>query len=473
MTRSFRAGLCAVACGTLLAVPAAARAQATAPAPTRPTTATPADPPQDLQQVRDEIARLERDFQALRQQYEQRLGDLERRLAAIGAGPSVPAAAPPPPAAAPPPPAATPPEGTGAESSPAAPQAMPAGQVVSSNSKVFNPDASVIGNFLGHAGKNESSGAASLELTEAEVAFQAVVDPYARADFFLSAGPEGLDIEEGYATFTTLPANLLLKVGKMRAQFGKINTLHTHTLPTADRPLVTDNLVGGEDGIDDAGMSLSHLINNPYLFIEATGEVYHGSSDVFQSHARSKLAYVGRFRAYRDLTESSNIDLGTSLAYGPADVAVPTGEGGPAVVDGDPAVALDQTKNLFGIDATFRYRPLRRAIYRRLNLRTELIWSRQDLPAGGPVAKAFGFYGLGEYQFAQRWYLGARVDRSGRVLNGDLHDTGGSVFLTYWPTEFSQIRGQYRRTNYAEGIHANEFLFQFNFSIGAHGAHVF
>ena len=52
-------------------------------------------------------------------------------------------------------------------------------------------------------------------------------------------------------------------------------------------------------------------------------------------------------------------------------------------------------------------------------------------------------------------------------------DNGGSVFVTFWPTEFSQLRGQYRRTNYAEGLSANEFLFQVNFSIGAHGAHVF
>jgi hypothetical protein len=35
------------------------------------------------------------------------------------------------------------------------------------------------------------------------------------------------------------------------------------------------------------------------------------------------------------------------------------------------------------------------------------------------------------------------------------------------------VRGQYRRTNYAEGVTADEFLFQFLFSIGAHGAHVF
>jgi hypothetical protein len=35
------------------------------------------------------------------------------------------------------------------------------------------------------------------------------------------------------------------------------------------------------------------------------------------------------------------------------------------------------------------------------------------------------------------------------------------------------VRGQYRRLRYAEGTVANELLFQFLFSIGAHGAHVF
>ena len=52
-------------------------------------------------------------------------------------------------------------------------------------------------------------------------------------------------------------------------------------------------------------------------------------------------------------------------------------------------------------------------------------------------------------------------------------DKGGSLLLTFWPSEFSQIRGQYRHTRYGEGIKANEFLFQFLFSIGAHGAHTF
>lgn len=345
---------------------------------------------------------------------------------------------------------------------PPPPQAPPAGL----SSKVFNPDMSVIGNFVGVAGKNAFSDQPSLQLTEVEAAFQAIVDPYARADFFLAASPEGLEVEEGFITFTSLPKNLLLKVGKMRAQFGKVNPLHTHQMPTADRPLVTQNLVGGEEGLSDAGLSLSYLLHNPVVFLEAIGEVYRGESEVFQSPQRSKLAYVGRLRAYRDLTEGSNIDLGASFAFGPTDVAFASL---PEVPETDVPTL---NKRLFGIDATFRYRPLRRAIYRRLNLRTELIWSRQELPDDLHAA-GFGAYGLAEYQFARRWYAGVRADRSARVLDDALVDTGVSFFMTFWPTEFSQIRGQFRRTNFAEGISGNELLFQFNFSIGAHGAHIF
>jgi hypothetical protein len=328
------------------------------------------------------------------------------------------------------------------------------------NAKVFNPDMSVIANFVGVAGKNDHSDQPPFGLSEVEAAFQAIVDPYARADFFLSASPEGLEVEEGFITFNTLPAGLLLKAGKMRAEFGKVNRMHTHVLPWADRPLVTQNLVGGEEGISLPGVSLSKLIHNSALFLEATGEAYYGSSDVFESREKSKLTYVGRLRGYRDITEGSNIDIGGSYAIGPS-AQVP-----------ETFTLEDSDTELFGFDATFRYRPLRRAIYKRFQARTELVWSRPRLN-GFTGERAFGLYGSGEYQFARRWFAGARYDRSEQAVDPSLVDTGGSFFLTFWPSEFNQIRGQYRRTNYGDGVKANEFLFQLNFSIGAHGAHVF
>jgi hypothetical protein len=324
------------------------------------------------------------------------------------------------------------------------------------SSKVFNPDIAVIGDFLGAVGKNDSTFATpSLEMHEAEASFQAIVDPYARADFFLTFSPEEVGVEEGFVTFTSLPANLLLKVGKMRASFGKVNQMHNHVMPWTDRPLVTQDLVGGEEGISDAGLSLSRLFPNSVLFLEATAEVYRGvSPELFTAPRRQDVTLVGRLRGYRDLTESTNLDFGGSFARG-------TGKEG----DGFHT-------SLIGADLAFRYRPLRRAVYRRLIVRTELVWSRRDL-LDGTEAHAFGSYLSGEYQFAQRWFSGVRLDRSERADDPSLVDKGASLLLTYWPSEFSQIRGQYRHTSYGEGLKADELLFQVQFSIGAHGAHTF
>src|SRR5438132_686260 len=115
----------------------------------------------------------------------------------------------------------------------------------SQTSNYFNPSVSVIGNLLGVAGTNRTENLPSSSLRESEVGLQAIVDPYARADFFLSFGEEGVDVEEGFATFTSLPWDLLVKAGRMRTSFGKINTLHLHVLPWPDEPLPVVNLLGG------------------------------------------------------------------------------------------------------------------------------------------------------------------------------------------------------------------------------------
>lgn len=386
----------------------------------------------------DDVARLRGEIESLKQDFAARLSALEARLAAVEAPPQGPA---PPPELPPPPP-------------PVVSSLAPLPISAPPTSKVFNPDIAVVGNFLGAAGRNDSPDAPpSLQMQEAEASFQAIVDPYARGDFFLTLGPDEVGIEEGYITFPTVPGGLLVKVGKMRDAFGKVNAMHSHALPWTDRPLVVQNLVGGEEGLSDSGISVSKLIPNRFLFLEATGQVYRGESAVFQAPARGDLAYLGRLRAFRDLGESMNLDLGGSLAYG------------------HNGVTADTTTRLAGADLTFRWRPLRRAIYRRFLARTELVWSRAQ--GEGATQNAFGLYAQADYQFARRWFAGARYDYSERARDASLRDKGTSLLLTWWPSEFSQIRGQLRRTDFAEGFTANEFLFQFLFSIGAHGAHVF
>ena len=328
-----------------------------------------------------------------------------------------------------------------------------------SASKVLNPDISVIGDFIGIAGHNTIQPSPSLQMHESEIGLQAIIDPYARGDFFLSFGEQGVNLEEGYITFTALPAGFVARAGKMRAAFGKMNTLHNHVLPFVDRPLVTNSLVAGEDGIDDAGFSIDHVIPAPKgIYLNLTGQVFRGDSgegdqNVFQAARKSDVSTVAHLRAYKDITESTNLDIGLSYGRGHNDA-------GPNLIT-----------SLYGIDATLRWKPLRRSIYHSFVSRNEFIWSqRQQLPT---EQRAFGFYTSGEYQLGRRWFMGGRFDWSDRARDAALTDKGGSIILTYWPSEFSQIRGQYRFTNYANDIKTNELLFQILFSLGAHGAHPF
>ncbi len=414
----------------------------------------------EAQALRNEIDQLRRDFDAVRQQYGDRLTALETRLATIqGGAPPAPQAVPAQPAAGQQPTVEVPPGAAGAGGPSGA---LPVYGSAVAGSKIFNPDMAVIGDFLGAAGRNVVAPQPALEMHESEASFQAVVDPYARADFFISFGESGVNLEEGFLTFTSLPGGLLTKVGKMRAAFGKVNGLHNHVLPWTDRPLVINNLVGGEDGIDDAGLSVARLIPNPWVFLEATGQVFRGDSGetLFRSSERGDLSYVGHLRGYQDFSESTNIDLGVSYSRGHN----PAG-----IVDG---VDLGRfTTGLWGVDATLRWRPLQRSIYHSFIGRTEVVWSHREQPGG--VQKSMGYYVSGDYQLDRRWFVGVRYDRSNRAEDASLLDTGQSLVLSYWPSEFSQVRGQYRRTEYADGPMANELLFQFQFAIGAHGAHPF
>lgn len=223
---------------------------------------------QKIRDLEDRIIALEGEIRQIRSQQQ----------AAPAAGAQAPTAAPPATAVVP---AAT--AGTTGN------QGVTLGGAGGSAAKALNPDISAIGDFIGVAGHNPVQPSPSLQMHESEVGLQAILDPYARGDFFLSFGEDGVNLEEGYITFTALPAGFVVKGGKMRSAFGKVNMMHNHVLPWVDRPLVTNNLVGGEDGIDDAGISIQRILPAPKgIFLEATGQLFRGdSADVFTASRKS------------------------------------------------------------------------------------------------------------------------------------------------------------------------------------------
>src|SRR5712691_1018314 len=122
-----------------------------------------AAPRDAVAQAAGQAQQIQQQIDQLRQEFNTRISALEGQLATLQ-GQAPPSAAPP---------------------APPAPPAPEVGQGAAlSNAKVFNPDMAMIGDFLGAAGRNTVNPSPALELHESEASFQAVVDPYARADFF-------------------------------------------------------------------------------------------------------------------------------------------------------------------------------------------------------------------------------------------------------------------------------------------------
>lgn len=336
-----------------------------------------------------------------------------------------------------------------------APEPAKLGGAGGSAAKALNPDLSLNGDFLGSLGSNRVRPQPGLELHEAELGLQAAIDPYSRGDVFLAFGPEGVEVEEAYVTFSTLPGQFVAKVGKLRAEFGKVNLAHTHALAWTDRPLVTENLVNGEEGLGDVGLSLSRILPAPGgLFLEATAQVFRGDSgEVFTASRNRDLSFVGHLRGYQDLTENTNLEVGYSHARGHNELG------------------HEYLTRLHGIDVSLRWKPLARSIYNAFHWRTECVWSRRDQES--KQERSFGWYSSLDFRLNQRWTVGARFDSAERAILASQRDRGASALLTYWMSEFSQLRGQYRVTRYDGDRATRELRLQLVILMGAHGAHPF
>jgi len=337
------------------------------------------------------------------------------------------------------------------------PASEPVTAAPAQGSSIANPAMSVIGWFQGTAGNDPTLPAEAFQLPEAEMAFQAAVDPFSRADFFLSAGPEGLDVEEGYLTWLTLPGGGQAKIGKFRADLGKFNRTHTPETPFADRPLAAEAFLG-EEGLAITGIAASILIPNPAnLYWDVVANVGAApdaaKSPLFGPEKRGDVLGLGRTSVFVPLRESTDLNLGLSYADARANPAL-RGDGGHT--------------RLGAADVTLRWKNPRRSIYRSLLLQVELLGARGSA-SGAPTRG--GGYGYAVYQFARQWKAGVRYDRTEIPGGGDRLD-GALALLQYQPSEFSTLSVQFRRVHEnAADLDRNAAFFKWTFNIGPHGAH--
>lgn len=290
---------------------------------------------------------------------------------------------------------------------------------------------------------------------ETELDLRADVDPYAKGVVVLALGEEApgefhLELEEGYASFEALPFHLRAKAGKFRTAFGRNNVLHTHDLPSSDRPLVVREMLGPE-GDSQAGLSLEWLAADlHYPTLTATYQLVNGENDaVLAGPGGDHLAHVGRVSAFFDLPPASWLELGGSVMVGRA------GGAGETV--------------LAGMDVTWRWRPAERSQERSLLLQGEAFVLRRDL--GSERVHSFGAYALAQAQPARRWYVGARGDWTGFAADDDGEAWSWSAWVSHYTTEFLRLRVGVEQLDDPRQDAEWLFFVQGTFVIGAHPPH--
>jgi hypothetical protein len=331
-----------------------------------------------------------------------------------------------------------------------------------------------------------SDHSAGITLQELEVAFQSIVDPYFRADVFLTIpNMSGLEIEEAFLTTTSLPA-IQVKAGIFRSAFGRQNGMHLHVQDFVQRPLINSYL--GPDGLRPPGVQVSWLLPLP-VFVQLTGEVFSvAAPDMpanfaspepvpsFGGGRRTDLTYAGELKFFVPTSESLSVFGGLNVATGVT----------PGFVEGGATLYQDARSMLYGADLYVKYKPPNQAVtYFSLAWTSEYFLRTIGATGANGGLTDGGFYTQLVLQIARRWFVGLRQDLIGWPSSEVQPLTSRTALnLTFYPSEFSKLRGsvqydaldsQANRVQQIAPSPVNSFAayLQFEVAIGAHGAHKF
>jgi hypothetical protein len=464
-----------------------------------------AQPPPD-----DPVAALRAELDELRRQYEERLEALDRRLTELEAENAAlrEAAATEPPPSEPPTAAVAPAEPPGGE--------PPATAIAAAEPTAASAPAPLT-LASGAAGKNflnlsldglVAAGSSTAEEVEAlqtgghdpaqrgftlqnlEVVFESAVDPYFRgqANVILQITPEGetlVELEEAFATTSSLPHGLQVKGGQFLTEFGRLNPTHPHSWDFVDQPLVNGRFFG-PDGLRSVGARLSWLMPTDFYsealvalqnshgetlssFRSLPGETLFGR-DIVETGVStvSDLLVVPRYTTSFDLSDTQTLLLGASAALGPNG----TGD--------------SNRSRIYGVDAFWKWKsPTAFRGFPFLKLQGELM-HREVSTAAAPeqelAAETFrdwGGYLQLNWGYRPGHVVGLRLDN----VDGDLGNPEQpglarrfrlSPVLTWFPTEYSKLRLQYN-FDHGDALERDEhsLWLQLEYLLGAHAAHKF
>lgn len=304
-------------------------------------------------------------------------------------------------------------------------------------------------------------------LQQLELHLDSNVDPYLFFQANIVWGPDGVELEEGFAQTTSLPANLQVKAGKFLTPFGRLNPTHPHSWHFVDQPFALSKMLSG-DGSRGMGTEVGWLAPLPW-FLEVRVAATHPDGEAGRSFAPPEgkpvgtlgdLLWTGNIRQFFALNDDWGLNWGLSTQQG-------TG----------PNPQTDRTQ-LYATDLYLRWRPLENPDRLAISLQAEALWRRRDWL--NRQLDDWATYAQLVAELSPRWEMGLRGELGSGVQDDPLDPqwTGQrqrhTAQVTFYPSHFARIRLQgsvdlpsWRPEPIYAGMLALETV------IGAHGAHAY
>ncbi len=328
--------------------------------------------------------------------------------------------------------------------------------------QAINPEISVTGDIFGtyNPGNKDASGA---YLRVLGIHIQSNLDPFSLAKATVEFNPEGVELGEAYMTWTNFLPNVSLSAGKFRQNFGIVNRWHAHSLDQFDYPLALTTIFG-EDGLNQIGLSFNWLM--PSLFSgvnNLTFEVTDGlNGNLFAGKTFTFPVLLAHLKNYWDLSENSYLEFGLTGMYGKNKV--------PKVQPFNIIEEVEKNSYVGGLDLTYFWQPVNKALYKSFVWRTELYYAQKELIEPNKI-KAFGGYSYIQYQLNEKWFAGARFDYTQpfKIDNSNESIVQIVPYLVWWQSHWVRLRLQYNylKYNFEDSGH-NSLNFQITWALGPH-----
>ncbi|MFK5977034.1 MAG: hypothetical protein QM493_11040 [Sulfurovum sp.] len=343
---------------------------------------------------------------------------------------------------------------------------------------------------------NSMSGNDGFSLNYAELILGARVDDYFELKSIFHITQDNFEIEEAYATTTSLPWGVNAKIGKFNSSFGYLNEKHHHNYNFNEAPLIYNALLG-QHGLNDIGLQLQYSLpfsTNTIVGVEAlqgTNEQSFGRDGFKPSDATETFVgvdstdnplIIGYIKTAFEIGEN-RLSLGVSLANGKSHIA--------HLDDGAESHAFSGDTQLYGADISYTHHLFDESfislsgeyLYRELDGKQYIPNSTNDAwkSVSAINKKQAGFYTELIYKHSDTISTGFRysaitqndilIDNINKNINDDISII--SAMVEYNFSHKSRIRVQYNHDSSLfdeSGVKNNkdEFILQLSYTIGKH-----